>query len=455
MSGRKRRFASLLFVTAFIAVAVTASYASAGSARKMDGNLVIMGLGPSGDDIKVTRIALAEKAVNANITNPSGGFNDQQFLAAIAGGSAPDLVYMPREKVVTYAAKGALQPLTSCIKSQNINMKNFRVSAVNEATYAGKVWALPEFTNPRTIVVNQSVLKAAGVSNADLSTKNWTTLRNASKKMASYNGGNLTRIGFDPKIDSTFGLPLWAKINGVDILSKDGKKANLDNPKVIQALTFATDLINDQGGWGKFKAFRDTWDFFGSGNQVAKDQVGAWPMEQFYYATLQQNSPKVDVGALPIVNKKGGPITFLTGNAWAIPKGAKNVDNACKYAATMVSTDAWLAAAKARIATLHGRGQGFSGVFTGNTEADVKIYNQYANTSNQDPFDKSYKANLDIQRYGFILPPSAGGFEFQTAYMDAVNKVLAGQASPAAALKQAQKDAQAALNAAYKSAAVK
>jgi multiple sugar transport system substrate-binding protein len=455
MSVRHRRLAYLIFAVACVAMAVTASFAGATTAKKTDGNLVIMGWGASGDDVKVTRIALAEKAVNANITNPSGGFNDQQFLAAIASGSVPDLVYMPREKVATYASKGALQPLTSCISQEHINMKQFRASSVQEATYAGKVYGLPEFTNPRTIVVDQSVVKNAGLTNADLSTKNWTKLRQASQKMTANAGGNLTRIGFDPKIDSTFGLPLWAKINGANILSKDGKKANLADPKVIAALQFAVQLINDQGGWGKFKAFRDTWDFFGSGNQVVKDQVGAWPMEQFYFATLQQVSPKVDVAALPIVNKKGGPITFLTGSAWVIPKGAKNFANACKYAATVVSTDAWLAAAKARIATLHGRGQGFSGIFTANTDADVKIYNTYANTNNQDAFDKAYKANLDIQRYGFILPPSAGGFEFQTAYMDAVNKVLAGQASPAQALKDAQKTAQAALNAAYKNASVK
>jgi len=455
MLGRRRRLAFSVFVaTAFVA-AFTATFASANTSKHTAGSLTIMGLGASGDDIKVTRIAMAEKAVNADVTNPSGGFNDQQFLAAIASGNVPDLVYMPREKVATYAAKGALQPLTSCIKAQSVNVKDFRAAALREVTYAGKVWGLPEFTNPRTIVIDQSVVKNAGLSVSDLSTRNWAKLKAASKKMAATSGGDLSRIGFDPKIDSTFGLPLWSKINGVDILSKDGKKANLNNPKVIEALTFAVGLINDQGGWGKFKAFRDTWDFFGSGNQVAKDQVGAWPMEQFYYATLQQVSPKVDVGALPMLNKKGGPVTFLTGSAYVIPKGAKNADNACKYAATLVSTDAWLAAAKARINTLHGRGQGFSGVFTGNTDADVKIYNQYANTSNQDPFDKAYKVNLDVQRYGFILPPSAGGAEFQTAYMDAVNKVLAGQASPAAALKQAQKDAQSALNAAYKNASVK
>jgi multiple sugar transport system substrate-binding protein len=453
MSRGRRRFAYLILAATCVVAAVTASFASANTSRHTAGSLTIMGWGQSGDDVKTARIALAEKAVDANITNPSGGFNDQQFLAALASGNVPDLVYMPREKVVTYAAKGALQPLSSCISQQKINIKDFRIPAVREVTYAGKVWGLPEFTNPRTVVVNNTRVKEAGLQVSDVSTKNWTALKAVSKKLMDTQGGNLTKIGFDPKLPEFF--PLWAKANGVDILSKDGKHAQLNSAKAVAALTFAVGLINDQGGWNKFKAFRDTWDFFGSGNQVAKDQVGAWPMEQFYYATLQQVSPKVDITAVPFLNRKGGPINYMTGSAWVIPKAAKNAANACTYAATMVSTDAWMAAAKARIATLHGRGQGFSGIFTGNTVADTKIYNTYANTNNQDQFDKAYKTNLDVQRYSFIVPPSAGGAEFQQAWMDAVNKVLAGQATPKAALDQAQKDAQKAIDAAYKAAAVK
>jgi multiple sugar transport system substrate-binding protein len=412
-----------------------------------------MGWGPSGDEVKTTRIALAEKAVGASITNPSGGFNDQQFLAAVASGNPPDLVYMPREKVGTYAAKGALQNLASCIAAEKVNTKDFRVPALREASFAGKVFGLPEFYNNRTIIVNDDATKAAGLTSADVSTKDWTKLKTVAKKLTVQDGGNLTRIGFDPKLPEFF--PLWAKANGVDILSKDGKKANLNNPKAIAALTFAVGLINDQGGWGKFKAFRDTWDFFGSGNQVAKNQVGAWPMENWYFNVLLQNSPKVNLTAVPFVNRKGGPIDFTSGSAWVIPKGAKNFDNACKYAATMVSTDAWMAAAKARIDSLHGRGFGFAGLFTGNTTADLKIYNTYANTNNQTQFDKAYKTNLDVQRQAFTVAPSAGGAEFQVAWQDAVNRVLAGQQSPAQALNQAQKEAQAAIDAAYKNAVVK
>jgi multiple sugar transport system substrate-binding protein len=453
MLFRRRRVAFSVFLATAVVAGLTAAFASANTAKHTAGSLVIMGLGPSGDEVKTTRIALATKAVDADITNPSGGFNDQQFLAAVASGNPPDLVYMPREKVGTYAAKGALQPLTNCIAKEKINLKDFRVPALREGTYAGKVFGLPEFYNNRTIYVNEDVVKAAGLTVADVSTKNWAKLKQVSKKLSDYNGGNLTRIGFDPKLPEFF--PLWAKANGVDLLSKDGKKAHLDNPKVIEALTFSVGLINDQGGWGKFKAFRDTWDFFGSGNEFAKNQVGAFPYEQFYFNTLLQNSPRVNITALPFLNRKGGPINFTSGGAYAIPKGAKNFDNACKFTATMLDTNSWMAAAKARIDSLHARGFGFTGLFTANTTADLKLYNTYANTNNQTQWDKANKLNLDVQRYAFVVAPSAGGAEFQVAWTDAVNRVLAGQQTPAQALKQAQKEAQAAIDTAYKNAVVK
>ena len=73
--------------------------------------------------------------------------------------------------------------------------------------------------------------------------------------------GKLERIGFDPKVPEFF--ILWAKANGADLLSADGKHAHVNDPKVIEALTFTKSLIDEQGGWSRFKSFRDTWDFFG------------------------------------------------------------------------------------------------------------------------------------------------------------------------------------------------
>ena len=54
---------------------------------------------------------------------------------------------------------------------------------------------------------------------------------------------------------------------------------------------------------------------------------------------------------------------------------------------------------------------------------------------------------VHASKYGFELPPSPGGQQFVDAYTNAINRVLAGQQSVSAALNQAQKEAQTAINA--------
>jgi multiple sugar transport system substrate-binding protein len=445
MQGWRKALALAAMLTSIAVVAITASLASAHSTKTNAGTLNIMGFG-KGDDVAETRAAIATKAVGGNVNRPSGSFNDQQFLAAVASGNVPDLVYLDRQKVGTYAAKGAFLPLTSCIKSQKINMKQYRQAAVNEVTYKGQVYGIPEFYDVRTILVDNKVLDQSHVSIGALNPAKPAALLAAAKKMVRFDSnGNVTRIGFDPKLPEFF--PLWAKAYGVDILSKNGLVPHLNDPRAVKALTYAMSLINAQGGWNKFKSFRDTWDFFGSQNQVEKNQVGAWPMEQWYYNVLASSSPDVHITALQFRNLKNQPINYETGSAWAIPKGAKNTAAACTWMKTMTSTSTWLAAARNRAALRKASKQPYTGISTGNSVADQAIYKQ-TYTSINPYFDEAVKKVLDVQRFSFGIPASPASAEFQAAWQNAVNRVLAGQQSPKAALDQAQKEAVAAIKAA-------
>jgi multiple sugar transport system substrate-binding protein len=447
MQGWRKALALASLLAALAVVAVTASLASAHSTKSSAGTLNIMGFG-TGDDVAESRAAIATKAVGVTVNRPSGSFNDQQFLAAVASGNAPDLVYLDRQKVGTYAAKGAFMPLTSCIKSQKINMKQYRQAAVSEVTYKGQIYGIPEFYDVRTILVDNNVLDETHTPIGWLNPAKPAQLLAAAKKMVKFDSnGNVTRIGFDPKLPEFF--PLWAKAYGVDILSKDGLTPHLNDPRAVQALTYAMSLINAQGGWNKFKSFRDTWDFFGKQNQVAQNQVGAWPMEQWYYNVLASSSPKVHITALQFRNLKGQPINYETGSAWAIPKGSKNPQAACTWAKAMTATSTWLAAARNRAAIDKKKNTPYTGLSTGNSVADQAIYKQ-TYTSINPFFDEAVKKVLDVQRFSFGIPASPASAEFQAAWQNAVNRVLAGQQSPKAALDQAQKEAVAAIKQAKK-----
>lgn len=442
MQGRRKPLALAAFLGSIAVLAITASFASAHSTA---GTLNIMGFG-KGDDVAETRAAIATQAVGGTVNRPSGGFNDQQFLAAVASGNAPDLVYLDRQKVGTYAAKGAFLPLTSCIKSQKISLRQYRQAALNEVTYKGKIYGIPEFYDVRTILIDNDVLDATRTPIGWLNPAKPGKLLAAAKRMVKFDGnGNVTRIGFDPKLPEFF--PLWAKAYGVDILSKNGLKPHLNDPRAVKALSYAISLINAQGGWNKFKAFRDTWDFFGSGNEIAKDEVGAFPMEQWYYNVLAGNSPSVHITALQFRNLKGQPINYATGSAWAIPKGSHNTNAACTWARVMTTTSTWMAAAKNRAETRKAQKRPYTGISTGNSVADQQIYNQTYTSINRF-FDQAVKKVLDVQRFSFSIPASPASAEFKQAWNDAVTRVLAGQQSPKAALDQAQKEAVAAIKAA-------
>jgi multiple sugar transport system substrate-binding protein len=445
MQGWRKVLALASLLASIAVVAVTAGFASAHSTKTNGGTLNIMGFG-KGDDVAESRAAIASAAVGGTVNRPSGSFNDQQFLAAVASGNVPDLVYLDRQKVGTYAAKGAFLPLSACIKSQKINMKQYRQAAVNEVTYKNKVYGIPEFYDVRTILIDNSVLDKTKTPIGWLNPAKPDKLLAAAKRMVKFDGnGNVTRIGFDPKMPEFF--PLWAKAYGVDILSKDGLHPHLNDPRAVKALTYAMSLINAQGGWNKFKSFRDTWDFFGSDNQVAKDQVGAWPMEQWYYNVLAGSSPKVQITALQFRNLKGQPINYETGSAWAIPKGAHNTNAACTWMKAMTSTSTWLAAAKNRASIRKAKNQPYTGISTGNSVADQAIYKQTYSSINPF-FDESVKKVLDVQRFSFGIPASPASAEFKAAWSNAVQRVLDGQQSPKAALNQAQKESVAAIKAA-------
>src|SRR5690606_34328339 len=138
-----------------------------------------------------------------------------------------------------------------------------------------------------------------------------------------------------------------------------------------------------------------------------------------------------------------------TGSAWAIPVGAGDPAAACAYVARMTETDAWLEAAQARADARAADGLVFTGVLTGNEEADTQIRDMVLAQDPAEPWRSAIDAVYEADEHTFALPANPAGAEFETAWQDAVNRVLNGQQEPAEALAQAQEEAQEALDEAW------
>jgi multiple sugar transport system substrate-binding protein len=425
--------------------------AAVSAQEDVSGSLDIMGFG-LGDEIATVRVDTVQAAYpNLTLNFTEGGLDEQQFLTSVAGGDPPDLVYMGRDVLSTYAVRGALMPLTECIANHEIDMSQYREVAVEQVTVSGEVYGIPEFYNNLMLFINNQALVDAGLTPADVNTADWDSIRELNDALTRLDdSGAVTRIGFDPKLPEF--LPLWAMANGAALLSEDGRTAQLNDPRVVEALEFAASLHDAAGGRQPFMAFRDTWDFFGAQNQMVADQLGAFPMEQWYMNVLAGSSPDVDITFAPFTDREGNPISYATGSAWAIPTGASNPDAACAFMKTITSPEAWVAAAQERARLREESGAINTGTYTANILADEQIFGEVVQPIEIEAFQNGVDTILEVQENAFAIPANPAGSEFRQAWVDAVNRVLNGEQTAQEALDQAQAEAQAALDEAWANA---
>jgi multiple sugar transport system substrate-binding protein len=413
---------------------------------ELSGSLTVMGFGAD-DEIGSVRMDEAQAALgDVEVDLIEGDLDIQQFLSSVASGEPPEIVYADRNQIGTFASRGAVIPLTDCIEGEGIDTGVFREAALNQVTFDGDVYGIPEFNVVQIVQANADLLAAAGLTIEDVNGSDWAAVTAANKALTRSDGGGLAVIGFDSKLPEF--LPLWAKANGVDLISEDGRTATLDQPEVVEALEFAVGIYEDQGGFSDVKAFRDSADFFGEGNQFAVGSLGAMPMEQWYVNVLNEVSPDAPMAFDTVKSKAGEPLAFASGSAWAIPKGSQNPEAACRFARVMTDTASWVKAAEERVRLREEEGGIFTGLLTGNIDADEQI-RELVQPSGDPKWDTAVENIYEANDYTFSLPANPAGEEFESAWQDAVNRVLNGQQEPAEAMAQAQEEAQTALDEAW------
>jgi len=396
------------------------------------------------DDVGQARLDHAKsKLSEVSIALDATGFDAQKFTTRLASGDVPDVVQMDRQFVATYAAQDLLLPVDACFEAWGMDpAKQFYPAVTADVTYDGKLWAAPQFFQPAAVMLNQRVLKKAGVDAAQIDTSKPDELLATAKKLYAESGGKPTRLGFDPV--ATGQAPLWVLSYGGRLADDTGKPA-LDDPNNVKALAYLKQLTDAQGGFAKVKSFSDSFDFFGKGNQFVKDQVAAQIDAQWYVNVLSPYADQIELSATPFKDQSGQPFAVTGGTSFVIPAKAKNPDAACAWMVNLITEDAWLAAGKARAATLTKEGGMNTGLFTGSPVADQAIKSQYVKPSGNAGFDETIQTYYDVVASGKSLGASPAGQTIQSELNNAVSSALLDQKTP----EQALADAQAAAMRAY------
>ena len=389
------------------------------------------------DDVGKARLAYAAahlKGVTIKIDGTP--FDAQKFTTRLASGNVPDIVQLDRTAVTQYAAQGLLEPLDKCFSARKINPdKRWYPYVVDDVRYKGQIWATPQFYQPPAILLNEKVMKAAGVTDADINTSKPDELVTAISKMYKASGGNPTTLGLDPNVPGNIGL--WILGTGGQLNDSKGKPT-LDDPKNVAGLDLLKKIMDAQGGYAKVESFTGSFNSFGDNNQFVENQVGAQVDAQWYPNVIAPYLDKIDVRAVPFMASNGKPFSVASGTAFAIPKGAKNPVAACAWMDEITNYDSWIAAEKARVATLAKNHGINTGLFTGSPQADQAIRKQYVKASGNTDFDQVIQTYYKVLDYGKTYGSSPAGQTINTELSNAMTAVLLGQKSASAALKSAQ-----------------
>lgn len=173
-------------------------------------------------------------------------------------------------------------------------------------------------------------------------------------------------------------------------------------------------------------------------------------MEHWYVNVLNEVSSDAPIAFDSFKDRGGDTLAYASGSAWAIPSGTEESEAAaCRFIKVMTETDTWMEAAQERAEQRADGGELFTGLLTGNREADEAIRDEFITDDAPSPWDDAIDAIYDANEHTFSLPANPADAQFKTAWQDAVNRVLNGEMAPEESLEKGQKEAQDALDEAW------
>lgn len=184
------------------------------------------------------RVAAFEKAyphVKVNVVVQPWANRDEQLETAIAGGKAPDVVYLIPDQIPNYASNGSLANVSALIGADK---GDFRPNALSALAYNGTQYGVPLLMQATTLLANKKVMAAAGIAKAPAT---WSELlADAPKLKAAGYYATEYDAAPDQTLNETFYPLLWQA--GGQVLTPDGKHAAFNSAAGLSALTFLQQL---------------------------------------------------------------------------------------------------------------------------------------------------------------------------------------------------------------------
>jgi multiple sugar transport system substrate-binding protein len=259
-----------------------------------------------------------------------GNAGREKVLAATAAGSPPDSFTSGYTDTQDFM-DGVVRNLEQYLRTSKVIQKSDIWEGLRrDFEFKGNLVSLPYAPDTRQLFVHSESAEKAGLDPNQPPAK-WSELEAAAVKALRSDGGTVQHMGWAPFWGSggvnTWMVPYWQL--GGELLSADQTKVTIFNEKSIRVLTWLKKVVDDQGGWERMMAFRDS---FPSTGGAALFMAGA---TTYYYATLSERSQnfkvtmpdlRFNVAIHPLPDEGGTPSTYGGCHSLPVSGGSKNPD---------------------------------------------------------------------------------------------------------------------------------
>ncbi|MDQ3979130.1 MAG: extracellular solute-binding protein [Actinomycetota bacterium] len=329
--------------------------------------------------------------------------------AGISSGAPPDVV---QGHAHSGAGQGLAQPVDDLWRKHGLTPGEFLPGAVEDVTWAGRLYGLPLDSNAMVILYNVDHFEAAGLRPPGTDTS-FADFEQMAQALTTPDG---SRRGLVIPLSNwvTYG---WIRANGGQLVEIDANgqpRFSFDMPEVIEAIGFLDRLI--EAGWaygpeGPDAGSSDAYALFRSG-AASMHASGSWDLVK----VLKDNpGGRYGVGLMPrgLTGSTAG--TVMGGSSLWIPVGSRQRDLAFEFMMLLTSD---------RYALQLARDEG-------RLPVRPRLFSdRYFQTENMKVF---------VEQLGSAHPPILGALnEASKAFEQALTRVLREGANPAAALQEAQ-----------------
>lgn len=332
------------------------------------------------------------------------------YQTQVIAGTPPDIINTQGALWLEYAAAGGLVDLTPYLDKDPEVRKRFNADYLAQWKYNGRNYMLPFYISKTLLFYNKTMFKEAGIAGPP---QTFDQLLADAAKMSKGEKTGFMTLNFD-----WLYWPLF-KMNGVDLLTPDLKKAAFDTPKGVQVL----DALAKATNAGSINKISWTGRWVEPNGAFAGGNVGMLLAHSPAFFFIRGQAPWVNGDTLGVAQAPGGWAT-PNSHGLGISKGSKNPDIAWEFL-KMVTSEDWTAKLSAR-----------RKVLTGNIASDAKLLEQMRK---DDPLAAAV-LQTQVEQTDKLTGnwPLANDARVKEAFYPEIQNAVLGRMPAAEALKEAE-----------------